>query len=119
MVRFIAEFIICLFAVYGAVCLGSEIAQMFWKKGNKNKNIAGLLLVVKNQEECIEGMIRSIFQYKFMDKILSGARLVVVDMGSCDRTVELLQRLRREYGNMEVLEYDERERAFVLFSHMS
>ena len=64
-----------------------------------------LIIAVKNQEEKIEGFLRSI-----LFKILYGKEeyfrnILVVDLKSKDNTKEILKRLEMEYDNIKVLNW--------------
>ena len=64
-----------------------------------------LIIAVKNQEEKIEGFLRSI-----LFKILYGKEeyfrnILVVDLKSKDNTKEILKRLEIEYDNIKVLNW--------------
>ena len=64
-----------------------------------------LIVTVKNQEEKIEGFLRSI-----LFKILYGKEeyfrnILVVDLKSKDNTKEILKRLEMEYDNIKVLNW--------------
>ena len=64
-----------------------------------------LIVAVKNQEEKIEGFLRSI-----LFKILYGKEeyfrnILVVDLKSKDNTKEILKRLEMEYDNIKVLNW--------------
>lgn len=60
-----------------------------WRSGERRKKY-GVLLLTKNQEECIEGLLREILWWLF----LRGRRadIVVIDWGSRDATPVILQR---------------------------
>ena len=64
-----------------------------------------LIVAVKNQEEKIEGFLRSI-----LFKILYGKEeyfrnILVVDLKSKDNTKEIIKRLEMEYDNIKVLNW--------------
>jgi len=72
------------------------IIGIFWLmvSGGQGKNpVAGVIIIVKNQEPWIEGFIRRLFW-----SMKSTPRSVlVVDDCSCDGTLEVLGRLQRRY----------------------
>ena len=82
-----------------------------------------VVLIVKDQEEFIEGVIRSFYmnrafenklsrQVDFCYRIDGDNGFIVVDMGSADKTLDILQKLKNTYGSLEVLSVDEKDRIF-------
>jgi len=74
-----------------------------------------LVLIVKNQGEVIEGVLRNALQRDFIRKLMPDGRLTVVDMGSTDDTVEILKKLEMDYECIEVLKKSEMESLFGYF----
>ncbi len=104
-----------LLAAYGALCLIMSIADAVRQRVNQENSGIKLVLMVKNQEEFIEGVIRNIFMGDFLRKVMSGRRLSVVNMGSEDSTPEILDRLKEYYGEFDVIEENEKESIFKDF----
>lgn len=80
----------------------------------ENSNIRFVLLI-KDQEETIEGAVRSIFQGGILENITQDNILYIVDMGSTDKTIDILHRLKGIYQNMEVLLIEDKEQLFCDF----
>jgi len=59
-----------------------------------------LYLVVKNQENCLEGIIRSL--YRYLERQETALQLFLVVEDFYDQTLDIAQRLARRY-NFEVL----------------
>jgi len=59
-----------------------------------NKRIRTVVIIVKDQEPWVEGLIRKIF---CLIKSAPWVRVQVVDDGSCDKTLEILRCLQRRY----------------------
>ena len=62
-----------------------------------------IIITVKNQQETIEGIIRSVV-WKSLNNSNGGIvpNILVVDMGSTDETLNILKRLNIEYNFIEV-----------------
>jgi|LSQX01.3.fsa_nt_gb hypothetical protein len=82
-------------------------ARILLKRSNKNEGVY-IVITVKDQEETIEGRIRSIV-WKGLNNPYCGVtpNVLVVDMGSTDDTLEILNRLRNEYDFMKVTNKEE------------
>ena len=113
MLKHILNFITCLLAVYGAL---SVILDFFCARGIRSSKAGNheirFVLLAKNAEEVIEGVVRSILYGGFLRRTTSDGKLTVVDMGSSDRTVDILRRLANEFVCMDVREEEEKERAY-------
>lgn len=64
-----------------------------------------LIVAVKNQEEKIEGFLRSILFKVLYGKEEYFRNILVVDLKSKDNTKEILKRLEMEYDNIKVLNW--------------
>jgi len=114
----IFQFITYVLAIYGLINLVVNISDLFYKKSySKNIKIKAVLFV-KNCEDVIEGVIRNIFIGDFLRKIMSSGSLTVVDMGSTDKTLDILQRIERDYDTVDVLKESEKEKVFDFFSEI-
>ena len=115
MPEIIAQAFIYLLAVYGFMSLIiSIINSIQWKQGLKNSTYK-LVLLVKNQEETIEGVIRNIYMENILSPLIHNGKLVVLDMGSKDKTVYILNKLEEEYSDIEVLDWNSRNKIFTGF----
>jgi hypothetical protein len=107
--------IMYIFALYGFISIALTIVRRFYHNIRlKNANIR-LVLIAKDQEEIIEGVIRSIFQGGILESLTQDNTLYIVDMGSTDRTADILQRLKETYQNMEALTIENKEQIFYDF----
>ena len=66
-----------------------------------------MILVLKNQEEKAEGIIRSfLFRYiQGKDDILEN--IIIADLNSVDNTKEVLKKLKTDYEQIEVCDWEE------------
>jgi len=114
-IEVISEIITYLLAVYGAFALIISIINSI-HIGSMNENSGmKLVLIQRNQEETIEGVVRSILAKDLINMITPGENLTVLDMGSTDETIEVLTKLENDYECIEVLKSGEREKIFEYF----
>ncbi len=103
--------IICFFALYGILELILNIIH-YNPNIKDNKNILSqpyAILCVENQEDCIESIVRSI---AWQMTIQNGSahyinELIVVDLGSSDKTLDILKLLAIEYNFVSVMNKNE------------
>jgi len=115
MLWFLLDVFLYLLAAYGAIVLVITVAGSVRQRMNCENTNARLVLMVKNGEEIIEGVIRSVFLEEFLRKIMVAEKLTVLDMGSTDKTMEILQNLKDEYIELEVLDEGRKESVFTYF----
>lgn len=94
--NFIINSILWIFALYGLFELIRQIIYMITYTNMKADGIY-IIIAVKNQEEKIEGFLRSV-----LFKILYGKEeevkdIIVTDLNSTDRTKEILNKLSTDY----------------------
>jgi hypothetical protein len=96
MLNFIIEVVIWCFCIYGILNLIKDIID---EKSYKNvKSNTKLILTVKDAENGIENYIRDLnFSKNFYNN------LVVIDLGSNDKTTEIIQKLIDEGMNIRLL----------------
>ena len=111
MLETLLQFFILFLAAYGFISLITGITGVMRKRSGEGFRTR-LALLVENQEESIEGVIRTVFMEHILGKVMSKENLMVVDMGSQDDTMDILLRLKEEYGCMDVLTVDEKDRIF-------
>jgi len=75
-----------------------------------------MALIVKNAEDVIEGTVRDIILDDYMGKTITDGILTIIDAGSTDRTLEILHKLRYEYGSLDIIELGDEEKLLNLFS---
>ena len=102
-------------ALYGAVYLIIGFADSIRKKLKNESKGVKFLLLIKDQEDCIEGIIRSISIENFFTDVISQDRFTVLDMGSSDDTLKILEKLKGDYQYLNVLSLDEKEEIFKYF----
>jgi hypothetical protein len=112
MLEAIITFITCLLAAYGAYNLAVMIAGCTSSAKGSRKAGVKLVLLVKNQEGSVEGIIRTVFSGEFLRRIMSGHGLTVLDMGSKDKTLLILEKLQKDFDSLEVLKEEEKGRIF-------
>lgn len=103
MLAVILKIFVGLLAAYGAVSLGMELIEWMHFSGCKESERVKVVLLVKNRENDIEGIVRSFLNRCVLNKMLPCDRLIVADMGSNDDTVEILNRLQGYYDNLDVM----------------
>lgn len=104
---------IFLLASYGAVSLTFCIMNSIRGRFTESKPRVKFVLLVKNNEEIIEGIVRSFFTEGIQEKLMANGSLTVVDMDSQDQTPELLERLKKDYECLMVYRKDEKDRVFT------
>lgn len=106
MLEFILNTIFWTLAIYGLFEIIKNIIYINTYTKFKSDGIY-LIIAVKNQEEKIEGFLRSI-----LFKILYGREdefknIIVADLKSVDKTKEIAKRLSKEYDCLKVLNWKE------------
>ena len=96
MIDFIIQTLIWCMALYGMICLIGSIYQNYTY--SKIKSNVKLVLIVKNAEEGIENYVKEL---KYGKNFYNN--LVIIDMNSEDKTVEILKELEKETINMKIL----------------
>jgi len=112
-------------SIYGIISLLSYLMRKFWFNmiDLPNEGNIRTVLVVKDQEETIEGIIKSYYISRALANRTNGQSIfyhgknndggiIVVDMGSTDKTLEILRRLQNTYGSLEVLSVEEKDKVF-------
>jgi hypothetical protein len=109
-------FIVCILALYGLISLILSVVNTICDRaGIKNERIK-LVLIVKNQQDTIEGVIRNILAGNLLRRIMSGRKLTIIDIKSTDETLKILQVLKDDYEWLEILCEDEKEKIFEEFN---
>jgi hypothetical protein len=102
-----------LLALYGFTVIVSNVVIALLKRANIKNSSVRLVLIVKNQENIIEGIVRSILMLDVLRKIMSRDRLIVVDMGSTDDTLNILSKLKNDGEYIEILKEGEKDMVFT------
>lgn len=106
MESFIINSILWTLALYGLFELISQIVNICTYTNMKADGIY-MIIAVKNQEERIEGFLRS-----SLFKILYGKEeyikdIIVADLGSTDRTKEIVDKMSLDYGCVKITNWKE------------
>ena len=103
--------ILSLFAIYGLIDLFINVFRMIGRKKYFVEN-ANIVLLVNDQEENIEGMVRTAMESKFVRNIAINGSFIIVDMDSKDDTLKILRKLENQFPLIEVCSFDERQCIF-------
>lgn len=90
------------FAIVGVFSLLSDLFGLFVSIG-KERNEPCVVLTVKDQQETVEGLIRSIVWQNLHAS--NGGRvpkIVVVDLGSSDNTPYILEKIAQDYDFVQI-----------------
>jgi hypothetical protein len=104
--------IIYIFALYGVLSIVSITVKRFCYNIKLKSSDTRIVLLVKNKEDVIEGIIKSIFKGEVLKNLIWDNSIYVVDMGSKDATVNILKKLKKIYTGLETLEIKDRENIF-------
>lgn len=102
----IIEVIIWILALYGLMEIIIQAYRAVFVLNNVKDTY--ILVAVKNQEENIEGIIRSIIFKNLYDRneeVFNN--IIVADMGSTDKTMEILKNLNRECDFLKIIDCSE------------
>lgn len=103
--------ILALLSIYGLISLFRNVFKLLENKKYYVEK-ANLVLLVNDQEENIERMVREAMESKFVRNIAINGSFIVIDMKSKDQTYKILKRLEAQYPLVEVCSFDERESIF-------
>lgn len=134
MIYILFEAVVCLLATYGLIMLGCT-AVLHIRKRSPEK-VSGMVadcikcppmhhgvrivLLVKDAEEQIEYIVRTAVKNDFASRVMSDNSLVIIDMDSSDNTYLLLEKLQKDFSNVEALKFEDKELVFNdfnIFSH--
>ncbi len=107
----ISYIILGLFSIYGVISFFKSIFRLLENKKYYVEK-ANLVLLVNDQEENIERIVREAMMSKFVRNIAINGSFIVIDMKSKDQTYKILKRLEKQYPLVEVCSFDERESIF-------
>ena len=103
--------ILSLLAIYGLISLFLNIFKLMGRKKYFVEK-ANIVLLVNDQEQNIEGMVREALESKFVRNIAINGSFIIVDMNSKDDTLKILRKLENKFPLVEVCSFDERECIF-------
>ena len=104
--NFIFNTLLWTLALYGLFEIIKEIINIFTYTNLKSDGIY-MIIAVKNQENRIEGFLRS-----FLFRIIYGKEefikdIIITDLDSSDETPEILSRLNKEYSELKIANWKE------------
>lgn len=104
--EFILNAILWTLALYGAFEIIKTIINIYTYTNLKSDGIY-IIVAVKNQENKIEGFLRN-----FLFRIIYGKEenikdIIVADLDSTDETLQILNKLSREYEGLKVTNWRE------------
>lgn len=102
MMDFILTSILWIFALYGLFDIIKKIIDIY-TYSNLNTDGIHLIIAVKNQENVIEGFLRS----KLFTTEENLKEIIVTDLDSNDNTLEILNKLSQDYSKIKVVTWDE------------
>ena len=93
-----------IFAIFGFLYFLFRVFVSLGGIRKKKKKVYTLVISAKNQEEAIEGMVRGFILNAGLDsteeKLL---QIVLIDLGSCDRTPKIMESLSRDYSVVKLI----------------
>lgn len=104
MLEFITNGIIWTLALYGLI----EIIKTIYYACTCTKlesNGIYFIVAVRNEEEKIEGVMRSILFRILYGKEECIKNVIVTDLGSCDKTKEILEKLQEDYQFINLVDW--------------
>ena len=104
MLDFITNGIIWTFAIYGLIEIIKTIYYVCTYTKLESDGIF-FIIAVKNQEEKIEGFLRSILFRMLYGKEEYIKNVIVADLGSNDNTKEIIEKLSKDYKNINLLDW--------------
>lgn len=106
MLEFIMFGILWTLAIYGFIEIVKTIYFVLVHTKLHSNGIY-LIVAVKNQEEKIEGVLRSILFRFIYGKEENINDIIVTDLGSKDKTPEIIEKLGRDYDSVKILSWKE------------
>lgn len=113
MIYFLLNLIIWTLALYGAVEITKTIIYYFTYSIPKIKEKDGIYIIVatKNQEENIEGLLRSdLLKIKYGKKDANLKEILFVDLLSEDNTKHIAEKISQENNYIKVVDWEECKR---------
>lgn len=106
MENFIINSILWTFALYGLFELIKQIIYMCTYTNLKADGIY-VIIAVKNQEEKIEGFLRTSLFKIFYGKEEDIKDIIVTDLGSTDKTKEIVDKISLNYEGVKIANWEE------------
>ena len=105
MVDFVFTSILWILALYGFFEIIKNIIYIH-KLPNVSFNGTSFIITVHNQENSIEYFLK-LFIYKILYYNINFPDIVIVDLNSTDKTLEILNKFSRDFSFIKVLTFDE------------
>lgn len=105
MLDFIKNGVIWVLALYGLIEIIKTIYHVCIYTKIKTDGIH-CIIAVKNQEEQIEGFMRSIIFRILYGKEENINEIIVSDLGSTDKTKEILEKLQNDYKFINLMDWE-------------
>jgi len=106
MSEFIINGIFWVLAIYGLIEIVRTIVNSF-RFTNLKTNGIYIIIAAKDEEERIEGFIRSFLSKLSNEKGYMPENVIITDLDSTDKTDEILSKLEAEYRNIKVINWKE------------
>ena len=106
MEQFVLNAILWTLALYGLIEIIKSVIYICTYTKLKSDGIY-MVIAVKNQEQRIEGFIRSILFRFLYGKEEWVKDIIVADLDSKDETKQILNRMQREYDILKVIDWKE------------
>ena len=104
MLEFIKDGLILIFAIYGMIEIIKSIYYICTYTKLESDGIY-FIIAVKNQEEKIEYFLRSILFRMIYGKEEYIQNVIVTDLGSSDKTKEIIEKLSTDYKNIDLVDW--------------
>ena len=93
-----------IFAIFGLLYFLFRVFAGLSLVKRKKNGVYTLVISARNQEEAIEGIVRGFILKAGLDsteeKLL---QIVLIDLGSCDRTPKIMESLSRDYSVVKLI----------------
>ncbi|MCL2342184.1 MAG: glycosyltransferase [Firmicutes bacterium] len=93
-------------AIYGLIEIIKTIINSFRYTNLRTDGIY-IIIAAKDQEEQIEGFIRSFLSKLSNEKGYMPKNIIITDLDSKDKTDEILSKLKLEYENIKIMNWQE------------
>lgn len=103
---FIKEAILWMFALYGFIEIVKTLKYAYTYTNVKSDKMY-FILAVKNQEDKIEGVLRSILFRILYGKEEIIKNVIIADLDSTDQTLNIATKLEKEYENVIAVNWKE------------
>ena len=104
MLDFITNSIIWIFAIYGLIEIIKTVYYICTYTKLESDGIY-FIITVKNQEDKIEGFLRSILFRMIYGKEEYIKNVIVADLGSTDGTKEIIEKMSKDYKNINLVDW--------------